>query len=133
LKLRCSLDECRTIKIPAGTAMGAAITAGAVKVWSEIIAIAFEDVAVDSSNDSVADSVWIVYAPKIVVVKDADTGLTWSVGEKVYYNGTDFTGLVTNLAPVGYALETKLATDTSGMICFMGDNIAVTPDIAAGA
>lgn len=133
LKLRCPISDCRVIKVKSGTAMGGAITAGTVKVISGVLGIALDDIAVDVSNNSVAESIWIVYAPKIQVTKVADTSRTWTAGKKLYHNGTAFTDLSTNLACCGYALSEQLATDVTGLMCFMGDNIAITADINATA
>lgn len=130
-KLRCPLGECRTINLPLGTAMGGAITAGTPKIFSGVLAIALDNVAVDGSNNSTHSSVWVTYAPKIQVTKVANTGRTWAVGQKLYYNATAFTDLATNLGCCGYSLEAKLATDVTGLMCFIGDNIAITPDITA--
>jgi predicted RecA/RadA family phage recombinase len=115
LKLRSK--NFKSVKITAPTG---GLTAGQLCASNSLVGVVVETVAAGKETA-------LIYAcDKIVVPKRAGTGITFSIGTKVYYRsaGPDVTNASTSNTLIGRATETADAADTEVEIDLMGNVVA---------
>ncbi len=136
IKLRVPIGECKTIKIPIGTAMvddGGDHTAyaGQVLVHNDVLVVLANNVELDVSDNSAEVAVAIYEAADIGLV--ADSADAFLAGLLVYWNGTECTITAANLTCIGFCVEAKAAAAGTVYIHLCSAYLLATPDIAAGA
>jgi predicted RecA/RadA family phage recombinase len=115
LKLRSK--NFKSVKVTAPTG---GLTAGQLYVSNSLVGVIVDTVLVGE------ETAMIYQCDKIVVAKQAGTGITFSIGTKVYYRsaGPDVTNASTSNTLIGRATETAGASDTSVEIDLMGNVVA---------
>ncbi len=152
VKLRCPIEQCRTIRIPAGTDMtavlGVAGTAAIVNgetckagrwfVMTNLVGIILNDISVTAgAKTSAEDGVLLVYAPRINLPKSVTATIgVFTNGDSLYWdntasihnlantlNGSGTPGSPGTLSVIGYSLAAAAQTITTVDICLMGDRL----------
>lgn len=105
IQLRCGPEHYAAFSVE----LAATVTAGLMDKREDTVGVYFE------AGDS-GDTVTFVFkADRIVVSKDTTSGVTFTAGDKVYYN--DYLNKVTNNTSgntlIGIALEDAIAADTT--------------------
>ncbi len=115
LKLRSK--NFKSVKITAPTA---GYTAGQLVAVGSLVGVVVDTVTVGEETSL------IYQCDKIVVAKRAGTGITFTVGTKVYFRsaGPDVTNASTSNILIGRATEAAGATDTEVEIDLMGNVVA---------
>ncbi len=153
VKLRCPIEQCRTLRIPAGTDMTACLgvdksaaivngetcKAGRWFIQTNVVGIILNDISVTAgAKTSAEDGVLLVYAPRIRLPKSvtATIGVFATVGDAGYWDNTAAVASLCNtldgsgsgatpgeLSVVGYVLETAAEAITEVDFCLMGDRL----------
>jgi hypothetical protein len=115
LKIRS--DKFSSVKFTAPTG---GVVAGAMRAQGSIIGVVAE------SKDAAAEAVLIYRCEKIVVPKVAATGVTFTVGAKVYFKSASaaVTNASTGNTLCGRALEAAAADDDEVLIDLEGSVVA---------
>lgn len=115
LKLRSPNFKSVGITAPTG-----GLTAGQMHAANSLIGVIVE------SKDAAADAVLIYECEKVIVPKVAGTGITFSIGSKVYYNSSakKVTNVSTGNTLCGRALEAADASDGEVLIHLTGNVVA---------
>lgn len=106
-KLRSPIGECHTFVAASGTR-----TAGTPVIVEDVLVYPLE-------TTTSAVGVVAYEIPKVLVNKLAEI---WAAGVKVFWDGTNFTidDSGTTETPVGVCVEAAAATDSEGLIHFVG-------------
>lgn len=116
-KLRCSLAQCKSMKV---ITPSAGYTAGQMTKVGDTVGVIVETKTIGQ------EAVLVYSAPKIVVAKRVGTSYVFAVGSKVYYRsgGPDVSSDPTSNVLCGRANEIALGTDDSVEITLNGDVVA---------